>query len=253
MTERNRRYVKIFEELSNRAFMRDIPIFSHFLTVAEQTILWQSRSQLAVEWKLFGGTAYAERQMVGFFPDAFSAVMDTHPFPLVYLLVSPRSPRFGEELGHRDILGACMNLGVKREMLGDIYTKGQQAVMIADARIEDFLTRELERIKHTAVNVKRIDTFPNDFITPPQLDAVSVSSLRLDVFLAELFGLSRKIAAELVDEGRAMINSLPMYSKNYQMKAGDILSARGYGRVRFIETFGESKKGRIWIHFERYQ
>lgn len=253
MTEQDRRYVKIFAELSNRAFMRDIPVFSHFLTVAEQTILWQSKPQLAVQWKLYGGVAYAERQMVGFFPDAFSAVMDTEAFPLVYLLVSLRSLRFGEELGHRDILGACMNLGIKREMLGDIYAKGQQAVIIADARIENFLISELTRVRHTAVTVKRIDFFPPDFITPPQLDDVSVSSLRLDVFLAELFALSRKAAGELVEDGRAMINSLPMYSKNYQMKAGDILSARGHGRIRFIETFGESKKGKIWIHFERYQ
>ncbi|MDD7268178.1 MAG: YlmH/Sll1252 family protein [Lachnospiraceae bacterium] len=247
-----RKISKYFHELSERAYMRDIPVFSHFLTLNEQTILLQHMPQLPLQGKLYGGAAYAERQLVGFFPDAFSAVMEDSAFPLTHLLVSPSNPRFAEELSHRDVLGACMNLGIKRETLGDIYTREKQAVIIASERIAEVLQTDLTKIRHTTVSLIQIPKLPAEFIVKSSLDSASVSSLRLDVFLAELFTMSRKAATDCVEEGRAMINSLPVYSKNYQMKTGDLLSVRGCGRIRFIETFGASKKGKIWIHFERF-
>ena len=44
-------------------------------------------------------------------------------FPIDTIKISPLSPKFAESLGHRDYLGALMNTGIERSLLGDILIK----------------------------------------------------------------------------------------------------------------------------------
>ena len=83
-----------------------------FLNLNEQNMLVSLKlHQIGVEVKLFGGYEHAERQMAAFFPGGLGFSWD---YPIDCLKIEPKALRFSEELGHRDYLGALLNLGVDR-------------------------------------------------------------------------------------------------------------------------------------------
>ena len=59
-----------------------------------------------------------------FFPKSLGFSWD---YPIDCLKIEPKALRFSEELGHRDYLGALLNLGVDRSVVGDILIKDKEA------------------------------------------------------------------------------------------------------------------------------
>ena len=105
-------------ELSRLAYNRGIVIFSDFLNLNELNILHTTPKDMFLsQYKTYGGYDLSERQMAVFLPDALYYEWQ---FPIAYLEIVPSYPKFAEKLGHRDILGSMMNLGVDRSKLGDI-------------------------------------------------------------------------------------------------------------------------------------
>ena len=95
--------------------------------------------QMGVEVKLFGGYEHAERQMAAFSPEAL-VFLD---YPIDCLKIEPKALRFSEELGHRDYLGALLNLGVDRSVVGDILIKDKEAWFFCLHKMSDFLLKIL--------------------------------------------------------------------------------------------------------------
>ena len=56
---------KRFMDLSRLADKRDIVTFSNFLNLNEINLFFQTTSELATHYRLFGGYEFAERQMPG--------------------------------------------------------------------------------------------------------------------------------------------------------------------------------------------
>ena len=100
---------KRFEELNERAYERGYNTFSDFLNIEEQSVL----KSTYLPCVLFGGYPMAERVVAGFGDD-----LNDEKFPIVCICVKPLMQKFADELSHRDFLGALMNLGIKRELLG---------------------------------------------------------------------------------------------------------------------------------------
>ena len=61
--------------------------------------------------------------------------------------------KFAEELGHRDYLGAVMNLGMERDVIGDILIRDKSAYMFCMDNIAGYIQANLEKIRHTSVKV----------------------------------------------------------------------------------------------------
>ena len=78
----------------------------------------QKLQQSGVHVKLFGGYEHAERQIAAFYPDSLDIFLGT--ILLNCLKITPKALRFSEDLSHRDFLGAILNLGVDRSVIGDI-------------------------------------------------------------------------------------------------------------------------------------
>ena len=117
-------------ELSRTAYMRGIVTFSDFLNLNELNILHTTpKNLLQSPYETSGGYGLAERQMVAFLPDALYYAFQ---YPFRILEIQPLNRRFSEELGHRDYLGAVMNLGIERCKLGDIMIDGEKALFSAD-------------------------------------------------------------------------------------------------------------------------
>ena len=80
----------------------------------------------------------------------------------------------------------------------------------------------------------------------------TVASLRLDCVVGLAAHLSREKAAALIRADKVEINHFPVSSVSRELRGGDVLSIRGFGRFVLSEINGETKKGRIHIELKKY-
>ncbi len=202
----------------------------------------------AIEWQFWGGYEQAERQRLIVYPE-WETEPDTR---IACLRIRHREFKEGS-IGHRDYLGAILNLGIKREKLGDIVLQETIAYLFADLELADFIAQQLQRVKHSSVAVEQIN--PEGFIfQSPELVTIkaSLASLRLDAAIAAAFNMSRSDVEAFIAAGNVRINQMEVYKPSAPVKAGDLISVRGQGRFRLEKILGTSRKGRFQIEICRW-
>ena len=75
----------------------------------------------------------------------------------------------------------------------------------------------------------------------------SVASLRIDGVISSAFGISREKSSNLFKEEKVLLNFVLAKNDSKNVKEGDLISVRGFGRIKVLEILGETKKGRIKI------
>lgn len=235
---------KRFNELYNRAYERSYKVFSEFLNLEEQSILASSY----LPCTNYGGYNMAERMIAGFGED-----IENNDFPIRILAITPVKQKFADTLSHRDFLGGLMNLGIKREMLGDIIVNDNYAYLFCLEQISKYIKDNLCRVKHTSVNVTEIESLPDDIIKEPESIELVVSSLRADVMVSAVYKLSRSNTSKLFSAGKIFVNSKLTESTSYQIKENDIISVRGFGRFSFSNQLRTTKKNRLVVEIKKYQ
>ena len=134
MEKEEQLFRKRIQELAENAYSRDIPLHTDFLTLAEQTVFQNMSATLPpVKFVLSGGFPMSERKVLCFLA---SYEEELYAPPFVCLKIVPANRRFAEELTHRDYLGAIMNLGIERAMIGDIVLQdGNAWAFVMDEQI----------------------------------------------------------------------------------------------------------------------
>ena len=128
-----------------------------------------------------GGYENAERQMVAFHPDALAF---TWEYPIDCLRIEPKALKFSEELSHRDYLGALLNLGVDRSVIGDIVVQKKAAWFFCQNKMTEFFLENLCRVRHTNILITKVED--SDEFPRPVLESVSgtCASVRLDSLIS---------------------------------------------------------------------
>ena len=162
--------------------------------------------------------------------------------------ILPKTPRFAENLTHRDFLGAVMNLGIERDVVGDIFVpdSGTQrgALLFCHENIADYIAENLERVRHTNVTCKRAEGEIEMENTGPGRISLTVASPRADGVISRVYNLSRDESRELFNNGRIFINGIQRENASYQLKEEDAVTVRGFGKFIFYGQTGVSKKGK---------
>ena len=237
-------------ELSRTAYQKGIVTYSDFLNLNELNILHTTpKNELYSRYETFGGYDYSERQMVAFLPDALCY---DYLYPISTLKIAPLQKKFSEKLSHRDYLGSILNLGIDRSKLGDILVEEDYAIIFVHNSLEQFMIDEVTRIRHTSVMVTVEDN--SLFSYTPDFKEIkgSVSSLRLDSLLSLAFSSSRSKLVAYIENGKVFVNGKLITSNGYQIKENDIVSVRGLGRFKYIETMSQTKKGRYYVTLHLY-
>ena len=239
-------------ELSARSAARGVYESTDFLSLAGQSVLHALENAGEVSpAALYGGTAQAERVIAVFGTEA-ECGYEYIP-EISYLAVSPKNEKFGDELSHRDVLGALMSLGIKRELTGDIYTQGKNAYIVVLSSIAGYIAENLTSIRHTDVACSVLDALPGDVGVHIREDCHISTSERLDCILSAVYNISRSAAKELFDKERVYVNGSLRKSASAPVKPGDVVSLRGKGKFVFLGQDGETKKGRLKIRVGIYE
>ena len=233
---------------------RGVPAHTPFLSPGEQASL----ADLLAAWGhprhlFWGGYPDAERRVCAFLPDwqEEDGLLSDPEGPLAAL--EAKFPA-GAALGHRDILGALMGLGITREKVGDILLPGPgvcQVVVLRDAL--PILLSQWEGAGRWKVSLEAI---PLDRLAPKpaQVKTIrdTVATPRLDAVLAAGFSLSRSKAAGYISAGKVAVNHRECLKSDKLVEEGDVLTCRGLGKCVVKEVPGQSKKGRTMLVLERY-
>lgn len=236
-----------FAELAMRADRRGGMTCTPFLTLAEQSILLSMERQLALAPIWQGGYDGAERQLACFCREPEQEI---HA-PIVCLRVQPKGEKFVSPLGHRDMLGAIMGLGIKRECIGDIVPRDKGGYVFCLADMADYLCRELTEVGRAAVTCVPC-AVPELLQTPPESSTFVAASLRLDALIAAIWHLSRSESQQLFPKQLVFVNGKCVLTPGDNAREGDVISVRGKGRFRLEQVSGETRKGRLRIQAAVY-
>ena len=162
------------------------------------------------------------------------------------------SHRKQDEIGHRDILGAALALGISRELLGDIIA-GDCCFLVCLESIAGFIAHNLDKVGRHGVKTEiiPIDQLPKASACLEE-HTDTIASLRLDCVVSAMFNISRSLSAEYITRGKAQLRHMLCEKPDKEVEPGDIISIRGLGRARLLETGGKSRKSRTWIKYGKY-
>lgn len=232
---------------------RNIPTATGFLSGREQVLAEQLiRRGVLGEPIFFGGPPSAERKILCHVPDYYEpeAYLMSEDSPLAALRVSFSAY---DSLNHRDFLGSLMGQGIKREVLGDIFPGERCCDLLVLREMADYFCRELTHVGRAKVETREISL--SELTVPEQKVKIihdTVASVRLDSVMASGFQMGRSKAAAYITAGKTEVNHVPVEKPDALVSEGDIISARGLGKVKVSEVGGQTKKGRTALTLEKY-
>lgn len=153
-----------------------------------------------------------------------------------------------KSISHKDYLGALMNLGIKREKIGDIIIHENFCQVIVNNDICDFIIMNLNKVSRN--NVSTVEILRDDIIeNSPNYKEVSftVSSKRLDCIISGLYNISRQDSLKYINGEKVQVNYEKVASSSREIKDNSLISIRGKGRAIIIEIGDITKKGKVKV------
>lgn len=151
---------------------------------------------------------------------------------------------------HRDLLGSLMALGVDRAFFGDLIAGEDRAYLLALPEVAVRLPVEWDKAGNVPIRVTLLDEPP--LIEPPKGENLrdTVASLRLDCILSSGMKTSRSRAAEIIRAGAVAVDHMPEERTDRILEPGQLLSVRGFGRIRLVEVGDRTRKDRLPVILE---
>lgn len=153
------------------------------------------------------------------------------------------------ELNHRKVLGSLMNLGIKRQSIGDIIFNDDKCYFACSEEIALYVENEFKTISGISIELEKI----NERIAVKRQvkeEKHIVSSLRLDVIIASAYKMSRKESLDMIESGLVKINHEVCLSSSKILKENDLISVRHKGRIYIGEVGGKTKSNRIILQLK---
>lgn len=240
---------KLWDKIS-AGMRRNIPANTSFLSPREQEM---ARYLFGEEpgLQFFGGYDDAERKMLVYLPDYLDEEsLYEEDSPMVCLRASFFE---GDNLTHRDFLGALMGAGIARETVGDICVGKGYCDFFVTEEIAPYVEQSFLSAGRTSVHMSKIPLLEAN-IPQAEIKEIkdTVASLRLDSVVSSGFRIGRSLAAQYISAGKAAIDGLPCEKPDKTVSESMKISVRGLGKIKLAAINGQTKKDRISITIHRY-
>ena len=150
------------------------------------------------------------------------------------------------QLRHPDVLGALLSIGIDRSKFGDIRIAENTVQFAIATEVADYVRAHLTSMGKVKVHIEELGLKPLLHVEEQWVErSYTVSSMRLDVVLATVLNISRQKSQSLVAAGRVKVNWTLREQVAFELQEGDIISARGFGRLKVTMTEGRTKKDKI--------
>ncbi len=222
---------------------------TQFLSPALVSLVIEHFKHKEIDITVYGGYENAERVCVCFYPK--NTKIENSDFNIDVLEVS-YNKKYSRELKHSDFLGSLMGLQIKRDLIGDIIIDEEQTFIFVCSSISNFIIDNLIKVGRTNIKISKSDNPTNILQKDIEELTTTVTSLRADVVISKIFNLSRGEVKEIFDSGKVFINWVNTDDIAKNIKENDVITVRGYGRIKYTENNGMNKKGKISISYLKY-
>ncbi|KAL6757693.1 hypothetical protein V8C86DRAFT_2616727 [Haematococcus lacustris] len=242
-------------ELADRAAVRWELTWTDFLpppVVGDAMAALAGRSDVqALPW---GGYAQAERCRLALGREELMASARNDPEGAGGVAaIQVRGNFMFDAAKHPDFLGAVLGTGVQRERVGDILVQGERgAQLLVDPEMVEHFEAALTQVRTVPVETSRIPL--SQLSVPlPRTDELSSTeaSLRVDALASAGFRMSRSKMADMVKAGDVRVNWKTVTKASVELKAGDVISVSGKGRLE-IKSVQTTKKERFAVVMTRF-
>lgn len=246
----NEKDIKIFIshifDKDNECFNKNFSCVTGFLDMQKQSLIQSIKKDFRSEIFLWGGYDDAERKILIFMPQYEVEKAD-------FLRVIRAEHNSLKPLSHRDYLGTLMGLGIKRDFIGDILVFDDSADIIIKPELEDFIYSHLSKAAKTPLSVTA-HSITELRVPASEVKEItfSVSSLRVDSVVAEVFNLPRSKANEAVNAQLVYVNDVLCLKPDKSVGIGDKITLRHKGKVVISDIGNKSRKGRTFVSALRY-
>lgn len=231
-------------DIVDSAYQKD-RAFTHFLSESELAVALPIVVKSGLYYSTFGGYDQSDRRVVGI---SLSGCPQEDSFPITTLYFKTNQKK---NIGHRDVLGALLALGIKRSLVGDIFFSDGFCYFFVESNISDFVINNFDSVADLSVKVQKFDgkiQYKREF---EQMVCI-VMSMRLDCIVSAVASCSRAEAEMKISSGTVFVNSMSVKKKDFILKFGDILSVRRLGKYKLDYAAGATKKGRIKLNILKY-
>ena len=249
MSQEQQLFMKRIRQLEEASWQESRYVFTDFLNEAEYSDVL-SLGEPACGMQAYGGFPGAERVMVRFGDPAVLGYEE--PFPVTILRIRPLMEKFADTLTHRDFLGAILNLGIDRRVIGDILIDQTTGYAMCSSVMADYLSENLIRVKHTSVRSQPVSALPEGLEPKLATLQIQAGSNRLDAVIAQVYRLSRSLAQELIRNGQVFINGRAALSTSVPLHEDEEVSVRHHGKFRYIGPVGQTRKGNLRIQIAQF-
>jgi RNA-binding protein YlmH len=197
-----------------------------------------------IKYTIDGGFDEAERSLICIYP----YYMDYDDIESSVKVLQIEGNFKFKEIKHKDYLGALLNLGIKREKIGDINIHDNFCQVIVSKDISDFIMINLSKVSRNNVTVKEINK-EDILCTYTKYKEVSftVSSKRLDCLISGIYNISRQESLKLINAEKVFVDYEKITSTSKIVERKALISVRGKGRA-IIDDIGDiTKKGKIKV------
>lgn len=229
---------------------KGIPVYTDFIYPHHIEMGTSMMKELSseIDFFTFGGFDEAERKILIFYPKYIGKDDIDLPIKVIRIVSDSKSAVFK----HRDVLGSILGLGIKREKVGDILIKDNNADVILYKEAAGYLMLFLNKISNIAISCYEISF---DDISPLDVQYKmihsTVASLRIDAIISCGLNESRSHSSEYIKSNRVKVNYKEVVSPAYILKESDLISVRGKGRLVLEKIEGTTKKDRIRVLIKR--
>lgn len=242
---------KRLDELARRAAFSGRAQYTRFMEPPSFDAARAAANRAGARVAFWGGFEDAERRVAAFYA---KEPPEPGEYPIAALRITWNA-KFASP-GHRDLLGAAMGLGIERETMGDIamgeFRGADCAYLFAIDDMAGYIAASFESAGRAAVKVAVAEEEPRFKPLEGRELRVTVQHARLDAVLAAGCRLSRSEAQRLVAAGLVKLNHAVNLRADAKLAEGDLISARGYGRLRVTAFEGESRRGRLVVSLFHY-
>lgn len=236
-------FLKKIKSLINRAkFNGEISILK-FLDIHKQEILKYSCGKNVY---LYMDGGYNEAEYKKAIISSFEIKKPNFKIAILKLNYNPKYLT----LNHRKVLACILDLGIKREMIGDIVFNDFNCYIMLSYEVKEFIIDNLRTISHVPVElieyngevIKKINY---------EITKAFVTSLRLDSIIAAMYKISRAKAQDIIKSEFVKVNEAVILNVNHILKENDMVSVRGHGRFYLGNILGSSRSERIVIELKK--
>jgi len=140
------------EDLIQREAGGEGMVFSSFLTPEEAVLAEQICKRAGAPYMFYGGYGHSERKILAL------SELDSQTLQACFPIVLLRIDGFDlSAITHRDVLGALMGAGIRRDLIGDIIVRDGVAVFFAAEHIQKFLIQNVTSIGRYNVKIQQAE------------------------------------------------------------------------------------------------